>query len=82
MFSDRPYVCLMENLWDESSSIAIQRYYVVDVESAEVQVHGATMQGYSDGQMKELLEESGFTGVERQLWSGAEDFLLWTATAQ
>lgn len=82
VFSDQPYLCLMENLWDESSSVAIQRYYVVDVESHDVEVYGATMQGYSDGQMKELLEENGFTGVRRQRWAGAEDFLLWTAMAQ
>ena len=82
VFSDRPYLCLMENRWEASSSVATQRYYVVDMETAEVEVHGATMQGYSDGQMKELLEESGFTAVKRQHWAGAEDLLLWTAVAK
>lgn len=82
VFSDRPYLCLMENLWDEAATVAIQRYYVVDVDSAEVEVHGATMQGYSDGDMKALLEESGFAGVKRQHWSGAEDLVLWSAVAR
>lgn len=82
VFSDEPYLCLMENRWEESSSVAVQRYYVVDVESGDVDVYGATMQAYSDGEMKALLEANGFEGVKRQRWAGATDLLLWTATAQ
>jgi len=64
LFSERPHLCLQENFWDETSSIATERYFIVDAETGEVTRYASSMQAYTTNQYRSLLEECGFRDVE------------------
>lgn len=63
LFSDRPYVRLDENFWDEESATATTRYYIIDAATAEVTRHAQTFQGYTDEEFRALLRDAGFDDV-------------------
>ena len=60
LFADAPHLCLMESFWDEERSVAIERYYIVDVASGKVTRHSASSQAYENAQLLEMLKEVGF----------------------
>jgi SAM-dependent methyltransferase len=60
LFADTPHLCLMESFWDEERSVAIERYYIVDITSGEVTRHSASSQAYENAQLLEMLKEAGF----------------------
>jgi len=73
LFSDRPYIVLEENFWDDVSAAATKRYWVVDATSGEVAPYAQSFQAYTDARYRDLLVECGFeaarlypslTGVE------------------
>ncbi len=64
LFSERPYLALYDSTWDPVRKTAINRYYIVDAETAEVTRHMETLQAYSDGEYEKLLLETGFTAVQ------------------
>jgi SAM-dependent methyltransferase len=64
LFSEEPHLYLKENFWDEENKTAIQRYFVIDANTAEVTFHSSTMQAYTDDQYRSLLSECGFGKVE------------------
>ena len=43
--------------------VATERYYIVDGESGQVSRYAASIQGYSDKALVELLEGNGFSEV-------------------
>jgi SAM-dependent methyltransferase len=64
LFSDEPYLCLMESFWDDEYAVAIERYYIVDAASGEVTRYSASTQAYSEKQLRELLQSAGFDKVD------------------
>ena len=63
LFSDRPHLFLHENFYDGRSQTVTTRYWIVDAETAEVTRYAQTAQGYSDGDLEELLHKKGFQAV-------------------
>ncbi|MBN1311653.1 MAG: class I SAM-dependent methyltransferase [Anaerolineae bacterium] len=63
LFSERPHLCLMESFWDNESSVAIERYFIVDAATGGVTRHSSSMQAYTDEGYRELLAECGFVDV-------------------
>ena len=64
LFSDRPHFCLQENFWDESHSVATQRYFIVDAQTSQVTRYAASTRAYTQQQYLNLLIESGFQELE------------------
>jgi len=60
LFADEPYLCLMESFWDDDQSVAIERYFIVDVASGEVTRHSASSRAYEDNELVEMLTQTGF----------------------
>ena len=65
VFSDSPHCCLQENFWDETSSTATTRYFVVDARTSDVTEYGASMKAYTDEQYVHMFERAGFAAIER-----------------
>ncbi len=63
LFCDVPHLCLMETFWDEDSSTATERFYIVESASGQVTHHAASTVGYTDEQLAEMLEAAGFTDI-------------------
>jgi SAM-dependent methyltransferase len=61
LFSDRPHLCLQENLWDPLTCTATIRYFVIDGATGEVTRYAQSFQAYTDGELATLLSECGFT---------------------
>ena len=60
LFSESPHLVLHENFWDERTSTATMRYYVVDGGSGEVIPYAQSMQAYQDEEYRSLLGTKGF----------------------
>lgn len=60
LFADEPYLCLMESFWDDELSVAIERYYIVDVPSGVVTRYSASSQAYEDDRLEMMLKDIGF----------------------
>lgn len=74
LFSDKPYLCLQENVWNSEDNVAIQRYYVVDAKTSQVTRHSSSMQAYTDAQYRALLNTCGFDSVTfHASWGGNAD---------
>jgi hypothetical protein len=63
LFSDQPHLVLFESFWDEAQAVAIERFYVIDAETAEVRPHSISTQAYTDDQYRYLLQAAGFTDI-------------------
>jgi SAM-dependent methyltransferase len=63
LFSDRPHLVLFESFWNEAQAVAIERFYIVDVETYEVTPHASSMQAYTDEQYRYALQIAGFTDI-------------------
>jgi SAM-dependent methyltransferase len=63
LFSDRPHLVLFESFWDEAQRVAIERFYIVDAETAEVTQHASSMQAYTNEQYRYLLQATGFSDI-------------------
>lgn len=63
LFSDRPYVRLTENFWDEAGGTTTTRYYVIDAATGDVSRHAQTFQGYAEEEYRVLLRDAGFGDV-------------------
>ncbi len=60
IFSSRPHFVLEEHFWHAEMKAATTRFFVVDAASGRLTAHAMTTQGYSDGEYRSLLAESGF----------------------
>lgn len=63
LFSPLPHMVLEESFWDASLKAATTRFLVLNASSGQVTRHALTTQGYSDGEYRSLLGESGFSDV-------------------
>ncbi len=60
LFCAVPHLCLMETFWDEETSTATERFYIVESASGQVTRHAASTVGYTEEQLAEMLEKAGF----------------------
>jgi SAM-dependent methyltransferase len=81
LFSDEPYVSLVENIWNAATHTTTTRYFIVEAASGQVTRYAQTFQAYSNAEYESLLVECGFgdvlffpslTGVED---ASASDFM-------
>jgi SAM-dependent methyltransferase len=63
-FAEKPYICLTESFWDEEREIAMERYIIVDVATAEVDCYVNSTQAYSDQLYREMLYRSNFESIQ------------------
>jgi len=64
LFSDKPHICLDENFWDEQSSTATKRWFIIDASTGDVARYATTYQAYTEQQYRSLLNECGFEIIE------------------
>jgi SAM-dependent methyltransferase len=86
LFSDRPHMLLCESFWDGAARAATARYYVVDLETSQVQRSATSNQAYAEEDFRHLLAETGFSSprfypslLGHALPDGPGDFLAITA---
>lgn len=60
LFSDRPCLVLRECTWHAEARVAIERYFVVDAETAGVVVYASTTQAFARSEYAALLRGAGF----------------------
>ncbi len=63
LFSPEPHVTFSESFWDEATSTATTRHFVIDGVTAEVTRYAATYQAYSNDALAGLLRGCGFDQV-------------------
>lgn len=79
LFSDRPYLCLVENKWFKDQGVARQCFYIIDAKTAETTLHRSTTQAWTEEECRTLLKNAGFSNLQvHQDWptSGDELYLL------
>jgi SAM-dependent methyltransferase len=64
LFSDEPYLCLMESFWNEDACVATERYYVIHGVENQVDLYVNSTQAFEVVRYRELLQETGFREVE------------------
>jgi SAM-dependent methyltransferase len=65
VFSDEPHLCLRECFWIPQDRVAVERYFVVSLDSGDVATYVSTTQAYSDQQYTAVLRETGFADITR-----------------
>lgn len=63
LFCDAPHLCLMETFWDEETTTATERFYIVEAASGTITRHAASTVAYTDEQLGEMLIQAGFGHV-------------------
>lgn len=63
LFSDQPHLLLQESVWEDASSTATRRYFLVDAASGDVTQYASTYQAYTPETLTALLESAGFWGA-------------------
>jgi len=63
LFSEQPYLCLEESVWNRETHTTTIRYYIINAESAAVTRHAQTIQAYSHEEYTGLLESCGFRNI-------------------
>jgi len=85
LFSNQPHLLLEEGFWDEQSSVATRRYYVVDAATGTVSSYAASYQAYTVEEYRLLLEQHGYNDVRFFLdlsggmETGPQDFIALVA---
>lgn len=64
IFSDEPYICLTESIWNEEKSIAIERYFIIEETGSEINVFINRTQAYEEQQFKKMIAAAGFKNIE------------------
>ncbi len=83
LFSDTPYLWLSESVWDEDTATATTRHLVLEEDVPEPVVYCGTSQAWRDDELRALLDQAGFSDVERHPSLGVEkeDLCVWLARA-
>jgi SAM-dependent methyltransferase len=63
VFSDSPFLCLMENFWHAAQKAAIERFYVIDAETNLVSHFTQSIQAYEDQDYAHLLHSLAFKEI-------------------
>jgi SAM-dependent methyltransferase len=64
LFSERPYLMLHESFWIEDAPARVDRYYIIDAATGQVDRHSLTTEAYSAEQIERLLTGAGFADVQ------------------
>lgn len=71
LWGDFPYLHLGERTWDPEQRAAIERFYIINLETGALQSYGLADQAYSIAQMTEMLHAAGFSSVQTYpAWGG------------
>ena len=54
---------MKESFWNPRTRSATERFFVVDTRTAEVTCHALTTEAYTDGQLRAIISETGFTDI-------------------
>lgn len=63
LWGDFPYLHLGERTWDEARRAVIERFYILNLGSGQMDAYGLSDQAYTGEMMRAMLEEAGFTNV-------------------
>jgi len=71
LWGDFPYLHLGERRWDPEKQAATERFYVVNLDSGEMQSYGLSDQAYTAAQMEGFLSRAGFGEMQiHPNWDG------------
>jgi SAM-dependent methyltransferase len=59
LFGDYPQLCLHEQFWNEEEQAALDRYYILDMETGEMHEYAVCEQGYTLDGYRALLAQAG-----------------------
>jgi len=63
LFSDNPYISLMENHWLDKQQTALQQFHIINATDGAVTSYRSTTKAWTNDQYKQLLTEAGFNNV-------------------
>ena len=73
LWGDTPFLNLGERTWDDEQRASIDRFYVIELQSGELQEIGLSDNGYEAEEMVALLQASGFEQARAYpAWDGLE----------
>ena len=71
LWGDFPYLSLGERVFDAAQQASVERFYILNLTTGELQTYGLTDQALTVRRMKKLLKEAGFTQVTvHPAWDG------------
>jgi len=73
LFSDKPHICLTENVWDESAHSERQTFIVIDAATLSVDYYTNTLQAYKCEEYRDIIGSAGFTGTQILPGWGADE---------
>lgn len=86
LWGDFPYLHLGERTWDPLQRAAVERFFIINLETGEMQTYGLADQAYTVAQMTAMLHEAGFEQVQTHpAWDGlalkdAAEWIVYVAT--
>lgn len=63
LWGDFPYLHLGERRWDAEQRAAVERFYILNLDTGEMQAYGLSDQAYTVEMMTDMLAEAGFPRV-------------------
>lgn len=87
LWGDFPYLHLGERVWDETQRAASERFYIINLETGELQTYSLCDQAYTAEMMTALLGQAGFSRVAvHPAWDDlalkdAAEWIVYVATA-
>ncbi|NOZ28531.1 MAG: methyltransferase domain-containing protein [Chloroflexi bacterium] len=85
LWGDFPYLHLGERDWDAEQRAAVERYYILNLETGELHTYGLVDQGYPVEEMVSMCRAAGFSQVETHpAWDGldlydADEWIVYVA---
>jgi len=71
LWGDSPYLSLGERVFDAEQQASVERYYILNLETGELQTYGLADQAYTVTQMKKMLKDAAFEQVTlHRSWDG------------
>jgi SAM-dependent methyltransferase len=87
LWGDFPYLHLGERTWDPEQQASVERFYILNLETGEMQAYGLSDQAYRGEEMAAILEKAGFGNMTAHpAWDGlavkdAQEWVVYVATA-
>jgi SAM-dependent methyltransferase len=63
LWGDFPYLHLGERTWDEEHRAIIERFYILNLETGELDSYGLSDQAYTAEMLREMLAEAGYRNM-------------------
>jgi len=71
LWGDRPFVCLGERQWYEEAALSLERYYILHLESGQLDEIDLCDQAYEVDEMRQMMSSAGFSSVTAyEDWAG------------